>query len=91
MKPLRIAFLTNEFLSANSTIGGLGTYLDRITHALKEIGHKPEVFLISSDQTAVTKINGIRLEHVQYANKNVLKSATRLTNRLLRAPWGGGP
>jgi hypothetical protein len=43
-KPLRIAFLTPEFVTNVAGSSGLASYLSRITSALKSLGHDVEVF-----------------------------------------------
>ncbi|MGW8180754.1 MAG: hypothetical protein ACWGQW_18635, partial [bacterium] len=61
---LHIAFLANEFVTENPAGGGLGNYLNRITQALKQIGHIPEVFVTSVAKPKVVEFNGVRLERV---------------------------
>lgn len=62
-RPLRIAFLTPEFVTDKSACGGLASYVERITMALRAIGHEPEVFAIAQSPT-VYDHKGVRVEHV---------------------------
>ena len=47
MKPLRIAFITPEYVSEPSYGGGLANYLGRVTEALAQRGHDIHVFVRS--------------------------------------------
>ncbi len=90
-KNLRIAFLTNEFISELKSGGGLGNYLNRITQALKEIGHVPEVFVIGNAQPSVIDFNGIRVERVppQYTFPlRLVFYAARKLKIIADTPWG---
>ena len=91
-KNLRIAFVTNEFISEKKSGGGLGNYLNRITQALKDIGHVPEVFVISNSQPSIIDFRGIRVERVPPLYNLALKLISRVTKKLKitkGAPWGG--
>lgn len=44
---MRIAFLTTEFVNESNFSGGLANYLLRVCLGLKELGHKPKVFVIT--------------------------------------------
>jgi glycosyltransferase involved in cell wall biosynthesis len=44
---LHIAFLTPEFVTEYKDGGGLGNYVNKMTMALREAGHEPEVFVLS--------------------------------------------
>jgi glycosyltransferase involved in cell wall biosynthesis len=85
---LRIAFLTNEFISEHPTRGGLGNYLNRITQTLKGLGHAPEVFVISKTEPRVINFNGIRVERVPRLNNRYIKFARKVQNRLIESPRG---
>lgn len=95
MKPLRVAFLTTEFISEKPNAGGLGNYLNRITQSLKELGHEPEIFVVSNIAgPSVIDFNGIRVERVSStSDKLIIKLSIgllRLIQKiLLPSPWGG--
>lgn len=91
-KPLRIAFLTSEFISEKKSGGGLGNYLNRITQALKQLGHIPEVFVVSSAQPSVIDFNGICVQRVPKIQSFPIRLFSRVTKKLRvtqGAPWGG--
>ena len=91
-KTLRIAFITNEFISEKKSGGGLGNYLNRITQALKDMGHAPEVFVISNSQPSVIDFKGVRVERVRPIYNFALKLFSRVTKKFQitkDAPWGG--
>lgn len=90
-KILRIAFVTSEFISEKQSSGGLGNYLNRITQALKEIGHVPEVFVMSNAQPSIIDFQGIRVERVPPSRNLALRLVSRLSKKLITkdAPWGG--
>jgi glycosyltransferase involved in cell wall biosynthesis len=91
-KSLHIAFLTSEFVSEKKTWGGLGNYLNRITRSLKESGHIPEVFVISSEKPEVIDFNGIRVNRVS-KKKNFFLGIVSVISKTLRLErgtvWGG--
>ncbi len=78
---MRIAFLTSEFISELGNAGGLGNYLNRMTQALKNLGHVPEVFVTSEAKPSVIEFNGIRVQRVPPENPLLLKIARRLQAR----------
>lgn len=86
---LRIAFVTDEFISEKPNSGGLGNYLNRITQTLKDLGHEPEVFVIGQPNPAVINFHGIRVERVAPANSRWLHILKKLQHRFLPSPWGG--
>ena len=91
-KTLRIAFVTSEFISEKQSSGGLGNYLNRITQALKDIGHVPEVFVLSSSKPSVIDFKGIRVERVPPSYNFAIKLVSRIAKKLKitkDAPWGG--
>jgi glycosyltransferase involved in cell wall biosynthesis len=65
----RIAFLTTEFPSESEPGGGLASYLDRITRALRDAGHEPEVFVLSPQAPGVLEREGVRVERVRRADR----------------------
>jgi glycosyltransferase involved in cell wall biosynthesis len=52
-QPLRIAFLTPEFVTEKKFDGGLANYLARVTPHLATRGHSPEVFVTTPDVDVV--------------------------------------
>jgi len=92
MAVFRAAFLTSEFISEKRSGGGLGNYLNRITQALKQCGHQPEVFVVSAATPTVIDFNGIRVERLPLQQNLPLKLFAKLQTRLNlfpQAPWGG--
>jgi glycosyltransferase involved in cell wall biosynthesis len=77
MKQLRIAFLTPEFVTENENVGGIAAYVYRICKALVDLGHKPEVFTLSSMNTSPFDLEGIRVERVKPYESIFLKSLFR--------------
>jgi glycosyltransferase involved in cell wall biosynthesis len=61
----RIAFLTTEYPSEAPRGGGLASYLRRITQSLREAGHEPEVFVLSSLGPGALDHEGIRVQRVR--------------------------
>lgn len=90
-KPLRIAFLTNEFVIEKPNGGGLGSYLNRMTQALRDLGHQPEIFAsrIHADTPAVIDFNGVRVEHVDTVRNRFYWWLKRFDKKYLQSPWGG--
>jgi glycosyltransferase involved in cell wall biosynthesis len=66
----RIAFLTTEYPSESPRAGGLASYLRRMTQALRDAGHEPEVFLLSSLPPGVFEHEGVRVERVARADRH---------------------
>lgn len=90
-RPLRIAFLTNEFVIEKPDSGGLGNYLNRITQALRDLGHQPEVFVsrIYPETPTVVDFNGVRVEHVDVVRNRPYWWFRRFDQKFLHSPWGG--
>ncbi len=65
MTPIRVAFLTTEFVTEWQTGGGLGNYLRRITQALLQAGHEPEVFVLSHGARGSHVWEGLRVHRVR--------------------------
>jgi glycosyltransferase involved in cell wall biosynthesis len=61
---MRIAYLTPEFVTEAKFDGGLGNYLNRVTGALAEYGHEPEVFVLS-DRDESFDLDGVRVHRVR--------------------------
>jgi glycosyltransferase involved in cell wall biosynthesis len=66
----RIAFLTTEYASEEPRAGGLASYLRRVTQALREAGHEPEVFVLSAQGPGVLDHEGVRVERVARADRH---------------------
>jgi glycosyltransferase involved in cell wall biosynthesis len=91
VRKMRIAFLTNEFVIETPSGGGLGNYLNRISRALKQLGHHPEIFTIRrlQDTPAVVDFDGVRVEHVDVPYGFASRMVRRVESRFLRSPWVG--
>lgn len=77
---LRIGLLTNEFLSGDGPVGGLGTYLVRTARVLADLGHEVEVLCISLDGDPRSfELHGFRVEPVPMAERRWLHAAWRLS------------
>lgn len=89
--PLRIAFLTNEFVIEKPDSGGLGNYLNRITQTLRELGHQPEIFVSRKypETPTVVDFNGVRVEHVEVIRNRAYWWFRRFDQKFLHSPWGG--
>jgi glycosyltransferase involved in cell wall biosynthesis len=81
LKSLRIAFLTPEFLTEDSRFGGLAAYVYRISKALKEIGHRPEIFTLSYKNPTLLDFEGIRVERVKPYEPIYLRLIFKLTGK----------
>lgn len=86
---LRIAFLTNEFVTEDDSYGGLANYLNRITKALLAQGHEVELFVSNRPRRQVIDHDGLRVERVPAMYPRWLLWLDRLTGRRFREPWGG--
>jgi glycosyltransferase involved in cell wall biosynthesis len=73
--PLRIAFVTPEFASECEAGGGLGNYLHRMTRALVELGHEPEVFALSPRASDDIDFDGVRIHRVRRSDAGRLARA----------------
>lgn len=65
MKSLKIAFLTPEFVTEDTRLGGIAAYVYRISKALSEMGHRPEVFTLSYKNPTIVNLDGMRVERVK--------------------------
>jgi len=72
-KPLRIAFLTPEFVTEMKGEGGLATYTNRITQVLRDMGHEPEVFTLTKTKPEVIDHHGVRVERVEAKNTRLIR------------------
>ena len=81
----RVAFLTPEFVSEWCSGGGLGNYLQRMTHAVREAGHRPEIFVLSEEAPETLEMDGVPVHRVARGDRAL---AARLANWIFR---GAGP
>jgi len=88
---MRVAFLTDEYVTAGGKVGGLGSYLHRICLALRALGNEPEVFVYGAGygSVRVQEHDGIRVHHVPGNPTFLLRCVRYLDRRLLSSPWGG--
>jgi glycosyltransferase involved in cell wall biosynthesis len=82
LKKLRIAFLTPEFVTESDNNGGIATYVYRISKALNDMGHKPEVFTLSKMEPSSFDYDGIRVERVRPYQPYYLKFIYRQFKKL---------
>lgn len=89
--PVRIAFLTDEYVVETKTKGGLGNFTYRVTQALKDLGHTPVVFVKSKnpDTPLVMMHDGVKVVHVRMHRTLIIKILNLIETRILRAPIGG--
>jgi len=66
----RIAFLTSEFPTETPRGGGLASYLGRMTQALRDAGHEPEVFVLSAHEPGTLEHRGVRVQRVRRADRH---------------------
>ncbi|MDJ0533866.1 MAG: glycosyltransferase family 4 protein [Xenococcaceae cyanobacterium MO_207.B15] len=91
-KQLRIAFLSDEFVTERNNEGGLGTYLNRITQALKDLGHTPEIFVIANNKYhSIIDFNGIRVERIPTGHYSKFLRAISYILDLLNKSQGTNP
>lgn len=87
-RPLRIAFLTPQFVTERSDRGGLASYVSRIAVALADLGHQPEVFTVAAE-AGVCSYRGMRVEHVAPAEGPCARLLRKAAYRVLR--WNLSP
>ena len=75
---MRIAFLTATF-ATESDSGGMGAYLHRLTRALHELGHEPEVFTLTRESPGLVEFDNIRVERVEIPNNGLLAAICRFS------------
>ena len=63
---MRVAFLTPEHPSEYPDGGGLGTYVDRMSRALLDAGHEPEVFVPSTQLSETVRYHGVTVHRVNW-------------------------
>ena len=84
MGSLRIAFLTPEFVTENTRLGGIAAYVYRMSTALKKLGHEPEVFTLSNDSPSLVELDSIRVERVKPRQPICLRLMRRIACRYRR-------
>jgi len=78
VKPLKIAFVTPTFVTESNS-GGMGAYLHRLTKALRDLGHEPEVFTLSQEKPGPIEFEKIRVERVNPTQDIPLRLISRLS------------
>lgn len=81
---MHILFATTEFVSEKNFDGGLSNYLNRVTYALKNLGHHITVVVIS-DKNESLDWNGITVERVK-VKKTISILLNLLTLKLFSRP-----
>jgi glycosyltransferase involved in cell wall biosynthesis len=81
---MRVAYLTPEFVTEAKFDGGLGNYLNRVTRALAEYGHEPEVFVLS-DRDESFDFDGVRVHRVGQRFGNGIRWLRRAGRVLCRS------
>ena len=79
MQKRRIAFLTPEFTTEYANGGGLGNYLNRISKALRDQGHQPEIFVVSKETPGTFDFEGVLVHRVGYTERGL---AIRVAKRV---------
>jgi glycosyltransferase involved in cell wall biosynthesis len=59
--------------------GGMGAYLHRLTKALRDLGHEPEVFTLSEERPGPITFEDIRVERVRPAHDLPLRLIDKLS------------
>ncbi|MCA9245929.1 MAG: glycosyltransferase family 4 protein [Planctomycetales bacterium] len=65
MRPLRIAFITNEFITGLPNAGGLGNYLNRMSQTLHSAGHEVEIFTLTDGFPHTRDHHGVRVQSLR--------------------------
>jgi glycosyltransferase involved in cell wall biosynthesis len=65
--PARVAFVTPELATRTAPTGGLGNYLWRMTSALADAGHRPEIFVPAAGGPARSEADGVVVHRVRPA------------------------
>ena len=91
MQKRRIAFLTSEFTTECVNGGGLGNYLNRISKALCDQGHQPEIFVLSKETPGTFDSEGVLVHRVGHAERGLaigLAGAWLISHvSMLGIPW----
>lgn len=82
---MRIAFLTNEFVTEDNTSGGLSNYLVRVAHGLISLGHRPAVF-VRSHVNEETSYDGIRVFRIRPEPGILIKAVDILSMKRFSGP-----
>jgi glycosyltransferase involved in cell wall biosynthesis len=81
----RVAFLSPEFIADYPEGGGIGNYLHKMSTALRNAGHVPEVFVTSPLPAGPFTFEGIRVERVPATcGRPLLEAARRVANTVRR-------
>jgi len=72
----RIAFLTPEYVTEKGAAGGVGNYVAKMAAALAAQGVEAEVF-VSSRESGVVEVDGIRVERVPRERSIALRGLSR--------------
>jgi glycosyltransferase involved in cell wall biosynthesis len=64
LKRLRIAFLTPEFVTEDSKLGGIAGFVYRMTTTLRDMNHIPEIFTLSFKNEGPIQFEGMRVERI---------------------------
>lgn len=88
---MRIAFITTEFVTEQTNRGGLGNYLNRVTQALCDMGHQPEVFVTSKHRPQTFSYHGVTVHRVRLlrADTFLRKAINYVLFRTFRELWSG--
>lgn len=88
--PLRVAFVTPEFVTEKNFDGGLSNYLEKVARLLINSGHHPYIFVLSN-QDKVFEHNGITVIRVRQQKRKTryIDYLNKLTGRRCMAlhPW----
>jgi glycosyltransferase involved in cell wall biosynthesis len=83
---LRIAFLTPEYPSEMPHGGGLGNYLRRMARLLIEMGHEPEIFVLSHQPSGFATSEGVPLHRVNgFTDQRVLRLVACAGSKLMNS------
>lgn len=78
--PLRIAFVTTEYVTEKNFDGGLSNYLHRVAMSLKQLGHHPVVFVITDRDEKLTH-QGIEVNRLRVRGWKLMRLINLLTLR----------
>jgi glycogen synthase len=86
LQNMRIAFLTPAPPSESAGGAGLAAYLYRMTRALLDNGHEPEVFIPSNGPSETDIYNGIPIHRVSVKqNQPIFRFLTSASKKLIRS------
>ena len=83
-RPLRVAFLSPEFVTETTNEGGLASYLARMTEALVEAGHRPEILTLTRSESGTTDFRSVPVHrvHAPSASHPLWMTARRASQHL---------